>query len=170
MFCGAVRFSTRRLKAEFDDIVTLAAQMSLAPLAWLGLVDEKRVFFKARHNFAPRELPRDGLPCAQTILEDDLLIVRDLDLDPRFDALEINGQKVRFYAGAPLITHDGYAPLGTSGGFGRRAARTRSSDAARRSARLGPPGHAATRMAPSRLRKIALRRARFAGTKTKKIG
>ena len=99
-------------EAEFDDVVTLAAQMSLAPLVWLGLVDEKRVFFKARHNFAPRELPRDGLPCAQAILEDDLLIVRDLELDPRFDALEINGQKVRFYAGAPLITHDGYA-LGT---------------------------------------------------------
>lgn len=99
-------------ESEFDDIVHLAAQLSRAPLAWLALIDEKRIFLKARHQFAPRELPRDGCPCAQTILEDDLLLVRDLELDPRFDAIQSNRQKVRFYAGAPLVTHDGYA-LGT---------------------------------------------------------
>ncbi len=99
-------------EAEFDDVVNLAAQLSLAPLAWLALADENRLFLKARHNFTPRELPRDGLPCAQALLGDDLLVVRDLELDPRFEKLESNGQKVRFYAGAPLVTHDGYA-LGT---------------------------------------------------------
>lgn len=99
-------------EAEFDDVVTLAAQLSRVPLAWLALADEKRLFLKARHHFASRELPRDGLPCGQTLLQGDLLIVRDLEVDPRFDTLEHNGQKVRFYAGAPLVTHDGYA-LGT---------------------------------------------------------
>ena len=96
-------------ESEFDDLVHLAAHMSRAPLAWLALVDENRVFLKARHHWAPRELPRDGLPCAQAILEDDLLLVRDLELDPRFVTVESDNQKVRFYAGAPLVTHDGYA-------------------------------------------------------------
>jgi diguanylate cyclase (GGDEF)-like protein/PAS domain S-box-containing protein len=96
-------------ESEFDDIVHLAAQMCRAPLAWLALIDEKRVFLKARHQFMLRELPRDGWPCAQAILEEDLLLVRDLEVDPRFSPIQNADQKVRFYSGAPLVTHDGYA-------------------------------------------------------------
>ena len=99
-------------EAEFDDIVSLAAQFCAAPMAWLALVDEERIFFKARHNFDGRQMHRDGSPCAQTILEDDLLVVRDLALDPRFAVIENNGRPLRFYAAVPLVTHDGCA-LGT---------------------------------------------------------
>lgn len=99
-------------ESEFDDAAHLAAQICRAPVAWLCLVDENRIFLKARQGFPPNELPRDGAPCAQAIADESLLVVRDLDLDPRFAPLECGGKRLRFYAGAPLITHDGYA-LGT---------------------------------------------------------
>jgi diguanylate cyclase (GGDEF)-like protein/PAS domain S-box-containing protein len=99
-------------EAEFDDAARLAAQICRAPLAWLSLVDAQRVFLKARFGVPYATLARDGVPCAQAVVDEELLIVRDLGADPRFSLPEHEGQRLRFYAGAPLITHDGFA-LGT---------------------------------------------------------
>ena len=97
---------------EFDDPVHLAAQVCNADVAWLALVDVDRAFLKARVNCPIIELPREMAPCAHALLSDELFEVRDLAADPRLTPLVIGERTLRFYASAPLVTHDGCA-LGT---------------------------------------------------------
>jgi GAF domain-containing protein len=98
----------------FDDLTELAAQICEAPMAMISLVDEKRQWFKSRVGLSLNETPRDLSFCAYAINQPDLFIVPDATKDDRFAGypLVTSEPKVRFYAGAPLITPDGYA-LGT---------------------------------------------------------
>ena len=102
-------------ETEYDDIVALAAQICGVPLASITLVDETRQWFKARIGLESTETPRSLSFCAHAIQRpDDLLVVKDARTDPRFSELaNVTGAPhIRFYAGAPLVTHDGWA-LGT---------------------------------------------------------
>ena len=98
----------------FDDLTELAAHICEAPVALISLVDEDRQWFKARVGISVRETSRDISFCAHAILGDDLLIVPDAAKDKRFktNPLVTGPLKLRFYAGAPLITPDGHG-LGT---------------------------------------------------------
>ena len=101
---------------QYDDIVALAAQICGVPLASMTLVDETRQWFKARVGFEASETPRDISFCAHALGrdEDDLLIVPDAREDARFRGLRnVTGDPgIRFYAGAPLVTREGWT-LGT---------------------------------------------------------
>lgn len=127
---------------DFERISDLAARTLNAPIALVSLVDLGRQYFIGNHGLAPetRETPRKLAFCAHTILtkpadenrtgtskydpvnhdsseksaSNTMLVVPDASLDFRFrDNPFVTGPPhVRFYAGAPLISPEGYK-LGT---------------------------------------------------------
>jgi GAF domain-containing protein len=100
---------------EFDELVRRAAEATGAPIAVITLVDEARQWFKARVNLELESTDRDLAFCAHAILSpDDLTIVPDTLEDERFNdnLLVVEEPNIRFYAGAPIFTPDGY-PIGT---------------------------------------------------------
>jgi diguanylate cyclase (GGDEF)-like protein/PAS domain S-box-containing protein len=98
----------------FDDFTKLAAVICDAPIATLSFVDTDRVWFKSVVGLKVHEAPRQNSFCGQTIKRGGLFKVNNTELDSYFsDSPLVTGELgIRFYAGHPLISEDGYA-IGT---------------------------------------------------------
>lgn len=98
----------------FDRIVSLAAQFFDLPIAVIAFTDRDRQWIKASCGLNVREVDRDGSFSAHALLAEQVMVVEDACDDPRFagHSLVVGEPHVRFYAGAPLYSPDGYN-LGT---------------------------------------------------------
>jgi GAF domain-containing protein len=99
----------------FDCITSLAAEIFHVPVALVSFVDEDRIWFKSRYGLeGVEQIDRAPGLCASVIMSDEAYVVCNALEDPRTLAnpLVAGAMGLRFYAAAPLITHDGYR-LGT---------------------------------------------------------
>jgi EAL domain-containing protein (putative c-di-GMP-specific phosphodiesterase class I)/GGDEF domain-containing protein len=103
----------------FDRITRLAARLFDVPVAAVSLTDSDRQWFKSRVGVEHDSIPRAKAPCAQVADEGAMLVIEDMQEDACYRDSVLGVSGVRFYAGAPLVTHDGWClgamcVLGTS--------------------------------------------------------
>jgi len=97
-------------EASFDDFTWLAAQICGVPFTLISLVDEGRIWFKSRFGTEAGEVLRSGGFCEHAIRQTEFFEVPDTLADGRFrdNPLVTGLLQIRFYAGVPLTTPQGY--------------------------------------------------------------
>jgi PAS domain S-box-containing protein len=95
---------------SYDELTRLAAQICGVPVATISLIDSNRQWYKSKVGMDMNETPRDISFCNQTIQQTELLVVPDATKDERFanNPYVVNNPNVRFYAGFPLLSREGY--------------------------------------------------------------
>ena len=94
---------------SIDAVARAAALLFDAPVSAVAFIDADRVWFKTGSGVS--QIPRGGSFCGHAIAEHNVRVVADTMTDPMFRDIPIfdeTGARVRFYAGAPLVTPDGY--------------------------------------------------------------
>ncbi len=92
----------------FDRITRMASQLFDLPIAAVSLTDSDRQWFKSRVGVDHSSIPREKAPCAQVAESSQGLVIPDLLLDPCYRDSILASTGVRFYAGAPLTTREGF--------------------------------------------------------------
>ncbi|SDF77941.1 PAS domain S-box-containing protein [Mucilaginibacter pineti] len=95
---------------EIQEIVALAAKICGTPTALITLVADDTQYVKFKIGSDLETTTRQAAFCSHTIGQQDVLMIRDALLDERFadNPLVTGGPGIRFYAGAPLTTQDGF--------------------------------------------------------------
>ena len=97
-------------KEELQDIVALVAKLFGTTTALITLIDKDTQFIKIKQAFDLDTTARKDAICNLVINDSEVLIIPDILADNRFINHPVlkNDSGVRFYAGAPLTTHDGF--------------------------------------------------------------
>ena len=99
---------------RFDRLARLVQRIFEVPIALVTLVDSNRQWFKSCRGINITETPRSISFCGHAILGDEVFVIPDAALDPRFadNPLVTGAPHIRFYAGQPIKAHNGSC-LGT---------------------------------------------------------
>ena len=98
-------------EASFDNIARLCTQIFNVPVSLVSFIDAEKVFFKANAGMGKaRETNRGKSICSLAILNPEPTVFEDALKEPCLIANpNVAGEfGLRFYAGAPLITYDGF--------------------------------------------------------------
>ncbi|MET1057079.1 MAG: GAF domain-containing protein [Pedobacter sp.] len=95
---------------ELQKIVKTAAEICGTPTALISLIDEDTQYIKFKQAFDFTQTEREHAFCNHTIGKPDFFVVEDALKDHNFvnNPLVTGNPMIRFYAGIPLTTHDGY--------------------------------------------------------------
>ncbi len=99
----------------FDHLIRTAAALLAAPIGIISLVDERRVWFKARMGLDAAEMPREHAFCSHALLTNGAaMVVLNAHADPRFrnNPFVIGAPHIGFYASVWLTAPNGL-PIGT---------------------------------------------------------
>ena len=108
--CEAATCSTPPQRNCFDQTARLAAFFCGTPIGLIGFIDATRLWFKARVGWDYPQIPREDSICHHTIVQPELVVYSDAAMDARFfNGPIVTHAGIRFYAGAPLLTREGYA-------------------------------------------------------------
>lgn len=95
---------------EFDDLAALAWHICGTSRALIGFVDRGRLWIKAKIGMDASEIPRDSALGAHVLMSRDVMVIPDTATHMASE--NGNGDffvpDARFYAGAPLVTPDGF--------------------------------------------------------------
>jgi diguanylate cyclase (GGDEF)-like protein len=141
---------------DFDRVARTAAHALDMPCAVLSLTDADRHWFKAQIGVPGTEMPRRSSFCDHTIRQGEPFVVLDAAADARFAAAPavVSAPHVRFYAGAPLVSPDGFR----IGSLCVLDSAPRHAFGAREAAVLTGLAATAAELLAARLRRIALSR------------
>lgn len=94
---------------RFDRITRVAEAVFNVPIALVSLVDTNRQWFKSCVGLTATETGRDISFCGHAILGDEVFVIEDTLLDPRFadNPLVTGPPNIRFYAGCPIAMPSG---------------------------------------------------------------
>lgn len=96
------------------QLTAVVAGIFRVPTVLISLVDRDRQYFWCAFGLSVQETHRDESFCAHALHAPEILVVLDALADPRFAAnpLVLGPPRIRFYAGTPIHSRDGYR-LGT---------------------------------------------------------
>lgn len=93
---------------SFDRITRMASQLFDLPIAAVSLTDSDRQWFKPRVGVAHMEIPRLKACCGEVADSSGMLVINDLLASAYYRDSTLAHSGIRFYAGAPLVTREGY--------------------------------------------------------------
>jgi hypothetical protein len=96
---------------ELTEIARYAAEICNTPMAFITLLsaDIQHILFSIGSDL--KQTSRKDSFCNYTIMQDGVMVIPDTGKDERFvnnPARDPEGDNIQFYAGAPLITKDGF--------------------------------------------------------------
>ena len=93
---------------SFDRITRMASLLFDLPIAAVSLTDHDRQWFKSRVGVDHWEIPRFKACCGEVADTGAVLVVNDLLASRHYRDSQLAESGIRFYAGAPLVTSEGY--------------------------------------------------------------